>query len=213
MRHKVEDGRRRLSIGSNGELSDVVEPSPFPGCIRLNMPIVGDRFVPRMAFKALCKSAVSLLPLSELPHVKNLLTWLAEPISEPHFDNLGVGMSFASVGNAPPLVVGTLLRRSNETDQVPYLIYIFVAGSVCLQIQVPVDELDLQVPSAGRMGIHWSNKLAKPKGGWMDINYGDPIQLDWYSADAILQPIKAFKLDFNPTNCHGHLTPILRKTE
>ena len=139
VRHSVEDGLRRLSVRAKGDFSDVMKLDPLTGCIRYNMPIVGDRFVPRLAFKALCKSAVGLLPMDELPHVRGLLVWLAEPDSEPDFDNLGVGISFASVGNAPPLVAGTLLRRTDDTDPGPYLVYVFVAGSVCLQIQVPVD--------------------------------------------------------------------------
>ena len=211
VRHSVEDGQRRLSVQAKGDFSDVMKLDPLTGCIRLNMPIVGDCFVPRLAFKALCKSAVGLLPMDELPHVRGLLVWLAEPDSEPDFDNLGVGISFASVGNAPPLVAGTLLRRTDDTDPGPYLVYVFVAGSVCLQIQVPVDRLDLHVPPVGRLGIQWSNQLAKPEGGWEKMSYSEPIQLDWHSAEATLQPIKAFQLDFDPATCHGNITPVLRE--
>ena len=211
VRHSVEDGLRRLSFRSKGDFSDV-KLDPLTGCIRMNMPIVGDRFVPRLAFKALCKSAVGLLPMDELSHVQGLLVWLAKPDSKPTFNNLGVGLSFASVGNAPPLVAGTLLRRTDDTDLVPYLLYVFVAGSVCLQIQVPVDRLDLHVPPVGRLGIQWSNQLAKPEGGWEKMSYSEPIQLDWHSVEATLQPIKAFQLDFDPATCHGNITPVLQKS-
>lgn len=211
LRHTLEDGRRRLSIRAEVDFSNVMKIDPRTGYIRLNIPIVGDHFVPRLAFKALCKSAVGLLPPEELPHVRGLLAWLAEPDSKPAFDNLVVGMSFASVGNAPPLVAGTLLRRPDDTDSAPYLVYVFIAGSVCLQIQVPTDHLDLRVPSVGRLNIRCSNQLATPEGGWEKISYSEPIQVDWHSVEARLQPIEALQLDFDPATCLGKFTPILRE--
>ena len=209
VRHSVEGGKRRLSIRAKDDFPDLVKVDPAAECIRLNVPVVGDHFVPRLAFKALCKSAVGLLPIGELAHVRGLLVWLAQPDSEPEFNNLEVGMSFASVGNAPSLVAGTILRRTNDADPVPYLIYVFVAGSVCLQIQVPVDRLDSHVPPVGRTRIQWSNQLAKPEGGWMKMSYSDPIHFDWYSVEATLQPIQAFQIDFDPATRHGNVTPIV----
>ena len=211
IRHRVEDGRRDLSFRAKGEFSDIaMKHNPVTGCIRFDIPVTGDRFVPQLAFKALCKSAVGLLPTDELPHVRDLINWLAEPDSKPSFKNLCVGISFASVGNAPPLVTGTLFRRANDADPVPYLLYAFVAGSVCLQIQVPVDQLDLHVRLM-RPNLRRVNKLAKPDGGWEVMSYNDPIHLDWHSAEAILQPIKAFRFDFNLITRHGNFTPVLRE--
>ena len=43
------------------------------------------------------------------------------------------------------------------------------------------------------------------------MSYSEPIQLDWHSAEATLQPIKAFQLDFDPATCHGNITPVLRE--
>ena len=211
LRHTVDAGQRRLSIRAEGDFSDVMKSAPRTGHIRLNIPIVGDHFVPRLAFKALCKSAVGLLPTDELPHVRGLVAWLAEPDREPAFENLGVGISFASVGNAPPLVAGALLRRPDDTAPLPCLIYVFVAGSVCLQIQVPTDRLDLHVPSVAPLRIRWSNYLAKPEGGREKMSYSEPIQLDWRSAEAKLQPIKALQLDFDPATCLGQIAPVLRE--
>ena len=210
LRHSVENGRRRLSVLAEGDFLDIVNINPLTGCFRLNIPICGDRFVPRLAFKSLCKGAVGLLPPAELPHARDLLIWMAEPEGEPAFQNLRVGLSFASVGNAPPVVVGSLYRRVNDADPVPYLIYVFVAGSVCLQIQVPVGRLDLHVPSTWRPCVQWTNQFATPDGGWEVMKYSAPIQLDWNSPEATLQPIKSLQLDFNPTSQSGNLKPILR---
>jgi hypothetical protein len=62
------------------------------------------------------------------------------------FPRLEVGISFASIGNAPPLTSGTLLRRRDPADVVPHILFIFTAGSVCFQIDLMSDHLEDHLP-------------------------------------------------------------------
>lgn len=80
------------------------------GLLRMTMPVAGVPFRPRRAYKALVKMGLALLPDEELDHYTKLRAWLLDTDDNVDFPNLGVGMSFASIGNAPPIAVGTLLR-------------------------------------------------------------------------------------------------------
>ncbi|WP_271620533.1 hypothetical protein [Bradyrhizobium sp. CCBAU 51745] len=83
------------------------------GLFRMTMPVAGVPFRPRLAYKALVKMGLALLPDDEAKHYTKLRAWLLDVDDKVDFPNLGMGMSFASVGNAPPIVVGALLRRTN----------------------------------------------------------------------------------------------------
>jgi hypothetical protein len=183
------------------------------GLLRLNMPVAGVPFKPRRAYKALVKMGIALLPDEELAHYSRLRAWLLDADDKIEFPHLGVGMSFASVGNAPPLAVGTLLRRTNATDVVPHIVFIFSAGSICLQIDLMSDHLEDHLPPVpvGSINIEWSNVIGDPGGPTtIAFQYGKPIHLNWSSVESEPQPVKAVILTFNPQTCAGSLTPIFR---
>lgn len=183
------------------------------GLLRLNMPIAGVPYRPRWAYKALAKMGIALLPDEELDHYTKLRAWLLDADDKIDFPNLNVGMSFASVGNAPPLAVGALLRRTNAADVVPHILFIFSAGSICLQIDLMSDHLEDHLPPvpAGSINIEWSNIICDPNGpGTIAFRYGMPVHLNWSSVESEPQPVKAVVLDFNPQTCAGSLTPVFR---
>ena len=156
---------------------------------------------------------LALMPDEELKNFKRLIDWIGDTGDGTAITPLEVGASFASVGNAPPVVAGTLCRRNDPADAVPYMLFIFCAGSACLQIRLRPDGLDDHLPPTGRLNFRWSIALAKPEGGWLKIDYGEAVQFDWSESTMTFQPVEAFFLDFDPQTTYSCLTPIMRKQE
>lgn len=213
IRHTVEGGRRHISIRTKGDLDQAFGVDPQTGLMRIRMPIEGDKFIPQHAYKALSKIALALLPAGDLPRFKQAFKRLkADDAVEPSAP-CQVGFSYAYVGNAPPVLTGTLLRRKEPNAQIPYLISIFVAGSVCFQIWLRSDDMDEHVPDTGRLGVKWTSQLPKPEGGYHPVHYSDPIQFDWSGLSPRSQPFEAFDLHFNPSTNVGDLVPVRRRPE
>ncbi len=209
VRHSVFEGKRRLSIRSEGD-AEMVGVDQSTGMLNITMPIEGDVFVPRYAYKALMKIGLSMLPTEELPMFRKAIASLANLETEPHCGPMQVGFSYAFVDNAPPALAGTLLRRSDVRAHVPYMLFLLMAGSVCFQIWLRSDDQDADVPEVGRLGIRFNAQLPKPEGGHLPISYCDPIQFDWSELTPKLQPFRAFQLTFDPQTTEGSLTPIPR---
>jgi hypothetical protein len=210
IRHNLEQGQRRISIRSNTQGTALPIVDPYTGFLKLQTPVLGDKFIPRHAYKALLKMALSLLPDDELPKFSNEIACLNSFDAVSHPFPLQVGFSYASVGNAPPALAGILYRRNDRRLSDPYMIFILMAGSVCFQIWPKSDELDNQVPSKGNFGIKYTAQLPKPEGGYLPIEYCEPIQFDWSSLGATQQPFGAFNLTFDPRTTAGTLEPMLR---
>ncbi|MDA4848623.1 hypothetical protein [Hoeflea poritis] len=208
IRHSMEGGRRRISIRAE---SGGVGIDPATGNMKAVIGVKGDKFVPLLAYKALCKMGLALLPEKELGNFGKLIAWIGDPGSGADMVPLEVGASFALIGNSPPLVTGTLLRRKAPDDPLPHMVFVFCSGSVCLQIRLRPDKLDNHVVPDGGLGIRWTNALAAEEGGIVKIGYGLPIQWDWSSDESVLQPVESFVLDFDPETTHGSLTPVMRK--
>jgi len=175
------------------------------------MPIAGVPFKPRHAYKALCKMAMAMLPEPELGRYQKLRDWLLIVDDEVEFPTLEVAMSFGSIGNAPPLVVGTLLRRAKPTDPLPHLLFVFSAGSVCLQIGLMSDheEDHYEFSRCGSISIDWVNVVGNDDlSESVRIEYGKPIHRNWSGTSAIAQPVRAMVLDFDQATCEGRFTPI-----
>lgn len=175
------------------------------------MPIRGDQFIPRLAYKALLKIALSLLPEDEIENFGQAIDSLALRDEMPYPSPLQVGFSYAYVGNAPPALAGCLLRRKEEIDRLPYMLFLFMAGSVCFQIWVRSDGKDNNVPKDVRLGLNWTASFPKQEGGYFRISYKNPITFDWSSLTPTLQPFEAFELEFNPQTTEGILRPIERQ--
>ena len=210
IRHNIEDGQRRLSIKSEGNPDNVLSACPQSGKVRLRIPIIGDKFVPLYAYKALLKTALALLPESEIDNFQTAINSLHNLEQPPFPGPLQVGFSYSYIGNAPPVLAGTLLRRKEEKAKIPYTMFIFVAGSVCFQIWVRSDNMDEHVPNLGKLGVMWTSQLSKPEGGYLPIRYSDPLQFDWSELSPRLQPFEAFELVFDPCTTKGEFTPIRR---
>jgi hypothetical protein len=210
VRHAVLDGKRHLSIASEGDAGDLVSVDQATGILNLILPVEGDLFVPRYAYKALTKIGLSMLPAEELPNFRMAIAGLKNRDAEPHGGSLQVGFSYAFVGNALPALAGTLLRRKDVCAQAPYMIFLLMAGSVCFQIWLRSDTLDANAPEAVSLGIRFTAQLPTPEGGYFPITYSDPLQFDWSDLTSKLQPFSAFELKLNPRTLDGIFTPIPR---
>jgi len=188
VKHSRKDGKRHIHIKANslGDFSSLITANNE--IINLRIPIVGDKFVPRYAYKALLKIVPGEYPLQ-------------------------VDFSYASIGNSPPTLGGVILQRIDDNLPVPYVIAIFQAGSVCFQIALRSEEKDRHVPNSVKLGISWVSNLAKSKGGYHSIKYCDPIQFDWSELNMQLQPFESFELKFNTETTQSELKPIPRKLD
>jgi hypothetical protein len=211
-RHGGADGQRINMFANNADPAQHVSVTA-EGILRMTMPVANVPFKPRRAYKALVKMGVALLPDEELNHYTKLRAWLLDIDDKVDFTNLDVGLSFASVGNAPPVAVGTLLRRIDPDDLVPHILFIFSAGSICLQIDLMSDHLEDHLPPVlvGSINIGWSNVIDDPDGAAkIAFRYGKPVHVNWSLVESKPQPVKAIIFDFNPQTSIGSLSPIFR---
>ncbi len=211
IRNITKDGKRHLAFSSDGNPDDLVHIDPNTGLLRVRMPIDGDKFIPRYAYKALLKMALALLPKHELNQFSKAVNCLKSQNETPHKGRLQVGFSYSYIGNSPPLLVGTLLRRKDDKARIPYLLFVFLAGSVCFQIWVKSDDKDLHIPISCNFGIDFNIHLPKPSGDYHSIHYKNPMQFEWADLSLRQQPFEAFELVFNPQTTEGNLTPIQRQ--
>lgn len=214
LRRESGGDRPRISVRVSGhELGSLVGVEPSTERLRLKMPVAGVPFRPRHAYKALCKMAIALLPETEIGHYDKLRAWLQDADDTLEFPLLDVALSIGSIGNAPPLAVGTLLRRTDPGDFVPHILFLFSAGSVCLQIDLMSDQLEDDLPPTpmGAVNIRWTNVIGGDEGQTpIRIDYGDPVHLNWATLETQPQPIEAVVLDFDPRTTEGRFTPLLR---
>ena len=210
VRHAIVNGKRQLSVAAQGDANALVDIDKATGQLKLTMPVEGDVFVPRYAYKALMKIGLSMLPGAELPRFGKAIASLADHDAEPHKGSLLVGFSHAYVGNSPPALAGTLLRRRDAMAPLPYMIFVLMAGSVCFQIWLRSDDLDEHVPEVGRLGVRFTAQLPKPEGGYLPIAFSDPLQFDWSALTSALQPFEAFELTFDPRTTAASFRPIAR---
>lgn len=190
--------RSRILIRARGtDATKNMEVDPITGKVTLNFPIAGVPFRPRHAYKALVKMALAIMPDEELHHFQKLLGWINDVNDEHYFPHLEVGMSFASVGNSPQLAAAVLLRRANPLGLLPYMLFIFTAGSVCLQIYLMPDCLDDHLPLFGPnvLKIQWSSVIVGDDAqAPIQLSFGAPIALNWAPTDLRPQPVESITL-------------------
>lgn len=207
------DGRRSiLAVAKGVHAKEIVSADPTGRWVKLTTPLPPVPFRPRLAYKALSKMAVALLPREELDNYRKLIAWLQDIHDTENFEILEVGMSFASVGNAPPYAIGSLLRRTNPRDPIPHIIFIFCAGSICLQIDLMSDHMEDHIPATprGSINISWNVVVDDAAGNSLALAYGPPRHFNWASRDSMPQPVRDMVLEFDTLTTIGRWTPIFR---
>lgn len=208
-----DEGRRQLTfIARNvGKLPDHSINGPQ---LDLQLPLPPVPFRPRHAYKALSKIGLALVPDDLLAQYSQLLKWLQNTNDDVDFPVLEVGLSFGSIGNAPPVVSGVLLQRVDDRDPIPFLHLLFCAGSVCAQLSLKSDHLEDHLPPTpiGSVAISWSVVLGGHNGTEsIRLHYGDVYPFNWASPETQPQPIESFQLNFDTETTQGRLIPVLRK--
>jgi len=213
IRHRIIDGKRSISMRANGTpFSEHFGMNRTTGELVFRIPGGAERFVPAKAYKGLVKMAVALLPPEELPHFSKIIAWLGSPDDDllPH---MIVGLSFSIIGNSPPLLAASLLRRTSDSRDRPYMLFVTTMGSVCLQIVLTADDRDGVWPSQlrTRPNIRWTNMPAPPSEEPLALAYDAPAHLDW--ARAALEPpvIEALVTAVHPQSGQGRMSAVLRK--
>src|SRR5690606_5433846 len=180
------------------------------GLIRMKLPIAETAFRPRLAYKAIAKMGLALLPDEELDNYQRLRAWVLAAAERSLFRSLNVTLSFASISNSPHLVCSTLLRRIDPRAAIPHIVFVFCAGSVCIQIGLMPDRFDGHLSQSTVINIKWRSIVKGPDGQSLLFDYGHPVHRDWSSHDPETQPVEYFWLEFNPRTCEGSITPVFR---
>lgn len=214
IRHRIVDGQRSISMRANGTpFAEHFAVNFTTGELVFRIPGGTERFVPAKAYKAMVKMAVALLPEEELANFTKIIAWLgfADDDLLPH---MIAGISFAIIGNSPPLLAAALLRRTSENRDTPYMLFVTTMGSVCLQIVLKADALDGEWPSRlrTRPNIRWTNLLAPPGEEPLALVYDDPAHLDWGRAELEAPVIEAIVTAVHPQTAQGRMTAVLRQS-
>lgn len=189
IKHHVNDEGRRISYNLMNLKDEVSSPEGtsisflMDGTMMMYVPTPLEKFVPRYAYKCLAKMALAVMPMSELCNFRKLLEWVKSPDDAEEFPFLDVGLSLGSLGNAPEIISASLLRRKPHITRLPYMIFIFCAGSVCWQLDVMPDERDdaCDLAKFGWINIGWSLRFQADDEVPIDIKYSQPTHFDWSS--------------------------------
>lgn len=210
VRHELREGHRCLSAMVNG-LETALGRDPVTGAMVFRLPIANERFRPLHAHKALLKMGYALLPDSERQQYEGLRVALLNPAMPIGEAPQSVGLAFAMVGNAPPLVSAALLR-SHEPG-LPRTLVVVTAGSVCMIAQLRSDDSERETVPLSSVGLTWTTQLRSNEGGQgIAIRYSPPLYFDWSSAASVVQPVEMITLEFDPATRNATLTPSFRTT-
>lgn len=215
LRHHDDDGQRRVSSFVKGLTAQFLY-EPLSGDVGLRVPLAEERFRPRLAYKALVKMGFALLPPEEIPNYQQLREWLLTPLDTVDLPMLDVGLSFANLGNSPLLVSGTLLRRHDPQDRVPHILFVFTAGSLCLQIDLRSDHLEDHIPCSaiGEVAVSWTTTIRTPDGApATTLRYSPPLFFNWSGTDLVAQPMRALELMVHAATNDASFVPVFRDTE
>ena len=208
VRHSAEDGRRRLSAMVD-DLPTSLGYNPRTGGMSLTFPIAREPFRPLDARKALLKVGYALLPDDERDQYERLRNALLDPEAPFGEGAQPVGLSFAMMGNSPPLVSATLVR--SEDPRLPRTVIVVTAGSVCLTTQLHSDGAEANSVPLSEVSLRWTTHLCSGNGtDGLAIRYTLPTYFDWSPRNAVLQPIEGVTLEFDPSTTNATFTPIFR---
>ncbi len=113
--HERVKGERQLRMIARGVEDYRDRVSRDGDWIVIRTPLPSTPFKPLFAYMALVKMAVALLPVEDLEHYKDLVHLLRDRDAQAPMGAF-VGISFGSIGNAPPVVAASLLQLADATS-------------------------------------------------------------------------------------------------
>ncbi len=208
VKHTLRDERRALSVVVNG-LDVQLGRNEQTGAMVFTFPIADERFRPLDAHKALLKVGYALLPNDERDQYEGLRRALLDPAVPVGETPQAVGLSFAMVGNSPPMVTATLVR--NDDQRLPRTLVVVTAGSVCMITQLRSDADESESIPLSQVGLQWTIHIRSDRNDdTLTFQYSSPLYFDWSSTSTLVQPVEAITLEFDPLTTRATLTPICR---
>jgi hypothetical protein len=207
-----KNGQRRLSTMLNSDGSNV-RLGQRGDVLTIGYPVAPEKFVPRYAYKALTKMAYALLPSEELANYTQTRGWLLTVDDVEDFPVLEVALSFTLLGNAPPLAIGTLLRRQDPSAPVPHILFLLSIGSLCFQIDLRSDRLEEHLPPIpiGCTVGGWRIGLPTDGPDPFVLEYNEPAILNWSSHVPRPQPIQELLFHFNTRTTAARFETVMRE--
>jgi hypothetical protein len=211
IRHLTESGQHRISVQLL-DIDDGIQPPTGSAItfgpdqkIAIDTPTPNEKFIPRLAYKALVKMGLALLPLEDLPNFSRLIQWIQSPSDNEDFPFLDVGISVGSLGNAPELLSAVIFRRRDGVKNRPYIIFVLTIGSICWQIDLMPDTLDdaMEIARFGCINIRWKAALAAPDCEPLEIQFSAPRHFDWSSNMSTPIPVSAMRSNFDWSSLEG----------
>lgn len=208
--HDRVSGRRQIRMIAR-DIEDYRERVTQDGdWIVISTPLPPTPFKPLFAYKALVKMALALVPVAELEHYDRLRQLLLNREGLAPEGRATVGLSFGSIGNAPPTVVASLLQRVDDALLLPKFIFIVCVGSVCLQLSLTADSDPLAGIVPVTPTLQFNVVFGEPGAEHLRITYAHPHVLDWSGAASWPQPLKEMVLRFHLGTTQGEFHPVWR---
>lgn len=208
--HDRVDGKRSLRIIARNDRDYRDRVTHDGEHIFFRTPLPETPFKPLFAYKALVKMALALMPTDELSDYCNMLQLLQNRDSSVASGSATVGLSFGSIGNAPPMVLASMLKRIDDALLIPKFMVIVVVGSVCIQLFLWGDGYLQNGVAYGTPSLVFKAYFPNPGHQDFCIAYDHPHDLDWSSAVPQPQPLKEMVLKFHPGTTEGEFFPDWR---
>lgn len=210
--HRV-GGKRQVRIMASNVPDYADRVSAEGEWLVLRSPLPATPFKPLLAYKALLKVALSLVPHGDVAQYTKLIDLLANRNASMPARAATIGLSFGMIGASPPIVGAYLLERTENTLLIPRHIFLLCAGSVCTQIFLYADDLEHSGIGSGTPTLEFTAVLARTEGAPFRISYGKPHVLDWSSDTATPQPVREMELRFHPGTLEGVFAPLWRSRD
>lgn len=143
------DQRSKVHVKDGVLKIDAVEGSGFATIDKEKKHVVistlSDPFIPRFAYKALVKMALSLMPEEEMSHFAKTLEWLQNDKVEGEkivTSSLVCLKSFAPGHNPLKSITVMLFKRKDPTAFVPYTSFLLAFNNYTFQIFLPFSDMD-----------------------------------------------------------------------
>jgi hypothetical protein len=209
--HTEFDGNETVSIVLLDKAIGV-EPTFSPNFPRIYTSNIDEKYIPRLAFKALMKIGMAIMPRAELANFQKLSAWILDSEDGLDFPFLKVAIAFDEIVNAPKAWSAILLRRKQQDAQDPYCKLVFTLGPICILADLMPDSLD------DNIGLQrLQNETAKfdfdftlKDGSSANLSFKNYTALDWSSALRVATPIKAMHHNFDANAKLISITPEFR---
>lgn len=145
------------------------------GRLQTETPFPKASFVPRMAFKALAKCAVAILPSDELPLFSDLRKQLLTCADDQRAIGLHVALHLAELTNPLQATTAVILKRQGQSNEMPSALFAMTSGAVGFVINL-LSDADIANVEFIPKSINYEPSVTLTD----DTNNCAPIQIRWH---------------------------------